>query len=139
VRDDSIAWRFAARLGELATWLGEAEGRFMVDSPRRMNDSATGFNGIFRASAHAAAPSRDEGGREDSFDRGDSREGPPGSGSDVASRSCCFVESDDIVESSMSGLDECSSNRCILPDDISGMIGWPLTVPQTCLELIKVA
>jgi hypothetical protein len=46
VRDDKIACRFAARLGELATWFGEAGGRFMVDSPKRMKDSATGFSGI---------------------------------------------------------------------------------------------
>lgn len=75
----------------------------MVDSPRRMNDSATGFRGMFRASAHTVAPWRDEGGKEESLDLGESREGPPGSGSDVASRSCCFVERDEIVGSSIRG------------------------------------
>jgi hypothetical protein len=75
----------------------------MVDSPSRMKDSATGLKGILWASAHTAAPCLDDGGSEDSFDRGESREGPPGSGRDVARRSCCFADKDDIVGSRMIG------------------------------------
>ena len=109
----------------------------MVDSPRSINDSATGFKGIFRAPAHTAAPSRDEGVKEDNFDRGESREGPPGSGSDVARRSCCFAESDDIVGSGTSGSYQLCSDFSISPDGISGTTCWLLTMLQTCLKLTE--
>lgn len=75
----------------------------MVESPSSINDSATGLKGILWASAHTAAPCLEDGGSEDSFDLGESREGPPGSGRDVARRSCCFAEREDIVGSRMRG------------------------------------
>lgn len=90
VRDDKIECRFAARFGELAIWLEEAGDRLMGESPKRIKDSATGFNGILCASAHTAAPCRAEGGRADIFELGDRVDGPPGSGNDDARRSCCF-------------------------------------------------
>jgi hypothetical protein len=75
----------------------------MGESPKRIKDSATGFNWILCASAHTAAPCRAEGGRADIFELGDRVDGPPESGNDEVRRSCCFGVREVMVGSSSSG------------------------------------
>ena len=75
----------------------------MVDSPRRMKDSATGRRGTLFASPHIPAPCFDNGGREASFDDGERFEGPEGSGRAVVKSECCLGVKFVTVGSRISG------------------------------------
>ena len=79
----------------------------MVDSDKRMNDSATLFclcgEGMPCASAHILAPSRDDGGRAASLADAGSVEGPAGEGSAEVMSECWAGVSDVSVGSSRRG------------------------------------
>ena len=81
----------------------EDEGRLAIDSSKRMNDSATGRSGTLFAWAHIPAPSFEEGGKDASFDDGESDDEPDGSGNAVVKSERCFGVKFVIVVSRIRG------------------------------------
>lgn len=81
----------------------EDEGKLAIDSSSRMKDSATGRSGTLFAWAHIPAPSFEKGGKDASFDDGESDDGLDGSGNAVVKSECCLGVKFVIVVSRIKG------------------------------------